>query len=82
MGSGEEKGKDVPVGDYPQDNQVFDCVVSNSAIATIVLLCPVKDSLGQGHDCRRESDDVGWWPFSDMCEVEVGDVEEGLEDIE
>jgi hypothetical protein len=55
--------------------------MSNSAVATIVLLCPVEDRLGECSDRGAEADDWRYRVLRNLRLVDVEKVGRHLEDI-
>ena len=51
------KKKIDSLGDDPQEEQVKGGVVANVVEAAVVLLQPVQDRLGEGHDGGAEADE-------------------------
>ena len=68
--AGGEAG-DSPVRDDPVDEKRVEVVVADRAAAAVVLLEPVEDSFGKGHDRARETEQRRDGRAGDVCEVEV-----------
>lgn len=71
-----------PVRNDPVDDERLEVVVADRAAAAVVFLEPVQRSLGEGHGCAGEPEQRRGRGTDNVCEVEVADVHEVLNDVE
>lgn len=73
-----------PVRNDPEDKEGLEVVVGDGASGSTAkdLLESVQHGLGEGHDYCEEANDRGRGPVGNVRQVDIGEIENGLDDVE